>query len=180
MPNKSTKSQKELFFERLALQQQQQQQEEAKQQQQPQTTGSARPNNTEDKTTGVYVNQGVFHPSLGVIALSYGMDSGYIARKLMKFRNTTGELSEGQQLLAARQAVSQAYTDLLQEMAITMMESGTRELEITPENIMEITEDKVIINLFNKYQLGATLVNTNVERDDGIEVDQTNLANLFA
>lgn len=175
MATKSTKSQKDLFFAKLA------QQQEAQAVVQSHTTGSAiRNNNSDDKTTGVFVNQGVYHPTLGVIALSYGVDAGYIARKPMKFSNTSGELSEGQQALAARQAISQAYTGLVQDLAQDILENGTRDLDITPENIHELTDNPVLINLFTKCQLGVTLVNTNVERADNVEINQTNLANLFA
>lgn len=175
MPTNSTKSQKDLFFAKLA------QQQKAQAAVQSHTTGSAiRNNNSDDKTTGVFVNQGVYHPTLGVIALSYGVDAGYIARKPMKFSNTSGELSEGQQALAARQAISQAYTGLVQDLAQDILENGTRDLDITPENIHELTDNPVLINLFTKCQLGVTLVNTNVERADNVEINQANLANLFA
>lgn len=175
MATKSTKSQKDLFFAKLA------QQQEAQAVVQSQTTGSViRNNNSDDKTTGVFVNQGVYHPTLGVIALSYGVDAGYIARKPMKFSNTSGELSEGQQALAARQAISQAYTGLVQDLAQDILDNGTRDLDITPENIHELTDNPVLINLFTKCQLGVTLVNTNVERADNVEINQANLANLFA
>ena len=175
MATKSTKSQKDLFFAKLA------QQQEAQAVEQSHTTGSTiRNNNSDDKTTGVFVNQGVYHSTLGVIALSYGVDAGYIARKPMKFSNTSGELSEGQQALAARQAISQAYTGMIQDLAQDMLIDGIRDLDITPENIAQITENPVLINLFTKCQLGVTLVNTNVERADNVEINQDNLANLFA
>ena len=178
---KSTKTQKELYFERL-----QQQQEEAAAAaaaaEPPRTTGSARSNNdSETKTTGVFVNQGIFHPSLGVIALSYGVDAGYIARKTLKFNSANGELSEGQQALAAKQAISQAYTGMIQDLSLTMLKNGARDVEITPENIREITDSPMLINLFTKCQLGVTLVNTNVDKDDSnVDINQENLANLFA
>lgn len=172
----ATKSQKDLFFAKLA-----QQQQEAQAAVQSHTTGSAiRNNNSDDKTTGVFVNQGVYHITLGVIALSYGVDAGYIARKPIKFSNTSGELSEGQQALAARQAISQAYTGLVQDLAQDILENGTRDLDITPENIHELTDNPVLINLFTKCQLGVTLVNTNVEHADNVEINQANLAMLFA
>lgn len=175
MATKSTKSQKDLFFAKLA------QQQEAQAAEQFHTTGSTiRNNNADDKTTGVFVNQGVYHPTLGVIALSYGVDAGYIARKPMKFSNTSGELSEGQQALAARQAISQAYTGMIQDLAQDMLIDGIRDLDITPENIAQITENTVLINLFTKCQLGVTLVNTNVERVDNVEINQDNIADLFA
>ena len=174
---KSTKSQKEIFFEKL----EQQQQEAAAAAEPPRTTGSVRSNDTDSKTTGVFVNQGVYHPTLGVIALSYGVDAGYIARKAMKFNSSNGELSEGQQALAAKQAISQAYTGLVQDIALDMLSSGTRDIDITPENIKEFTDNQVVINLFNKCQLGATLVNTNVDKDDAnVDINQASLANLFA
>lgn len=176
MATKSIKSQKDLFFAKLA-----QQQQEAQAAVQSHTTGSViRNNNSDDKTTGVFVNQGVYHPTLGVIALSYGVDAGYIARKPLKFSNTSGELSEGQQALAARQAISQAYTGLVQDLAQDILENGTRDLDITPENIHELTDNPVLINLFTKCQLGVTLVNTNVEHTDNVEINQANLAMLFA
>ena len=169
----TTKSQKDIFFEKLAQSQQQDmQQSDAK-------LAKALRDANPTKTTGVFINQGIFHPSLGVIALSNGMDSGYIQRKLMKFHNSSGELSDGQQLLAARQAVSRVYTDLLQQLALGMLESRTHTLELTPENISEFTEDEIITNLFKKYQLGISLVNANVERLDAIEVNQSSLAKLF-
>ena len=178
---KSTKSQKELYFERL-----QQQREEAAaaaaagSSEPPRTTGSARSNDTETKTTGVFVNQGVYHPSLGVIALSYGVDAGYIARKAMKFNNN-GELSEGQRILATKQAVSQAYTGMIQDLSLTMLKDEIRDMEVTPENIHDLTDSPVLINLFTKYQLGIVLVNTGVDRDDAnVDINQENLANLFA
>ena len=177
---KSTKTQKELYFERL-----QQQQEEAAAAaaaaEPPRTTGSVRSNDTDSKTTGVFVNQGIYHPTLGVIALSYGVDAGYIARKPMKFNSSNGELSEGQQLLAAKQAISQAYTGMVQSLALDMLKNGTRDTEITPENIGELTDNPLLINLFNKCQLGITLVNTNVDLGDSSpDINQENLANLFA
>ena len=173
--NKTAKSQKELFFEKLALSQQET--KDAKDAAVAKALRNA--NSGETKTTGVFVNQGIYHPELGVIALSNGMDSGYLQRKLMKFHNSEGKLSDGQQILAARQAVSRVYTDLIQQLALGMLESRTHTLELTPENISEFTEDAIITNLFNKYQLGITLVNANVERYDAIEVNQTNLAALF-
>ena len=174
---KSTMSQKELYFKKL--EEQQQQAAAAAAAEPPRTTGSVR-SNDESKTSGVFVNQGVYHPSLGVIALSYGVDAGYIARKPMKF-NSNGELSEGQQALAAKQAISQAYTGMIQDLALTMLENGTRDMEITPENIGELTDNPVVINLFNKCQLGITLVNTNVDKDTvGMDINQESLANLFA
>ena len=178
---KSTKSQKELYFERLQQQREEAAAAAAGSSEPPRTTGSARSNNdTETKTTGVFVNQGVYHPSLGVIALSYGVDAGYIARKAMKFNNN-GELSEGQRILATKQAVSQAYTGMIQDLSLTMLKDGIRDAEITPENIREITENPVLINLFTKYQLGIVLVNTGVDRDDAnVDINQENLANLFA
>ena len=176
---KSTKSQKELFFEKLA--QQQEQEAPAAATEPPRTSGSVRSNDTDSKTTGVFVNQGVYHPTLGVIALSYGVDAGYIARKAMKFNSSNGELSEGQQALAAKQAISQAYTGLVQDIALDMLSSGTRDIDITPENIQEFTDNQVVINLFNKCQLGVTLVNTNVDKDDAnVDINQASLANLFA
>ena len=180
---KSTMSQKELFFKKLEEQQQQQQEAAAAASAEAaRTTGSIRSNDTDNsKTTGVFVNQGVYHPTLGVIALSYGVDAGYIARKAMKFNSSSGELSEGQQVLAAKQAISQAYTGLLQSLALDMLKNNTRDMEITPENIREITENPVLINLFTKCQLGITLVNTNVDKDkDDVDINQENLANLFA
>ena len=174
---KSTKSQKELYFEKL----QQQQEAAAAVAEPPRTSGSVRSNDTDSKTTGVFVNQGVYHPTLGVIALSYGVDAGYIARKAMKFNSSNGELSEGQQALAAKQAISQAYTGLVQDIALDMLSSGTRDIDITPENIQEFTDNQVVINLFNKCQLGVTLVNTNVDKDDAnVDINQASLANLFA
>ena len=99
----------------------------------------------------------------------------------MKFNNSNGELSEGQQALAAKQAISQAYTGMIQDLALTMLENGTRDMEITPENIGELTDNPMLINLFNKCQLGITLVNTNVERDDAnVDIKQESLAALFA
>ena len=100
---KSTLSQKELFFRKLEEQQRQQEAAAAATPaaEPPRTTGSVR-SNEDSKTTGVFVNQGIYHPSLGVIALSYGVDAGYIARKPMKFNSSNGELSEGQQMLAAK------------------------------------------------------------------------------
>ena len=178
---KSSMSQKERFFKRL--EEQQQAAAAAAATEPPRTTGSGgsvRSNDTETKTTGVFVNQGIYHPSLGVIALSYGVDAGYIARKTLKFNSNGGELSEGQQALAAKQAVSQAYTGLVQEIALTMLKDGTREAEITPENIRSLTDSMVLINLFNKCQLGITLVNTNVDKDTDVEFDQDGLAELFA
>ena len=175
---KSTKSQKELYFERL---QQQQEAAAAASAEPPRTTGSVRSNDTDSKTTGVFVNQGIFHPSLGVIALSYGVDAGYIARKEMKFNSTTGELSEAQQALSAKQALSQAYTGLIQDLSLEMLKNDTREMEVTPENIREISDNPVLVNMFTKCQLGVTLVNTNVERGGGnVEINQASLANLFA
>ena len=178
---KTTMSQKERYFTKLE-EQQQAAAEAAAAAEPPRTTGSARSNNdTETKTTGVFVNQGIFHPTLGVIALSYGVDAGYIARKPMKFNSSSGELSEGQQVLAAKQAISQAYTGLVQEIALDMLGNNTRDMEITPENIRHLTDSMVLINLFNKCQLGITLVNTNVERDDAVDnINQDTLANLFA
>ena len=178
---KSTMSQKELYFKKLEEQQRQQEEAAAAAEPPPRPSGSVRGNNdTESKTSGVFVNQGIYHPTLGVIALSYGVDAGYIARKPMKF-NSNGELSEGQQILAAKQAVSQAYTGLLQDLALDMVATKTRDMEVTPENIRDLTDNPVLINLFTKCQLGVTLVNTNVERDDaGAEIDQESLANLFA
>ena len=178
---KSSMSQKERFFKRL--EEQQQAAAAAAATEPPRTTGSGgsvRSNDTETKTTGVFVNQGIYHPSLGVIALSYGVDAGYIARKTLKFNSNGGELSEGQQALAAKQAVSQAYTGLVQEIALTMLKDGTREAEITPGNIRSLTDSMVLINLFNKCQLGITLVNTNVDKDTDVEFDQDGLAELFA
>ena len=177
MATKSTKSQKDLFFEKLAQSQQQQ----AKQQQPDAQIAKAlrNANASEVKTTGVFVNMGIYHPSLGVVALGSGIDSGYIQRKIMKFHNAAGQLSDGQQLLAARQAVSRVYTDFIQKIAQDMLETGMHSLEINPENIGEFTEDAILLNLFAKYQLGISLVNTNVERIDAIEVDQQNLASLF-
>ena len=173
---KTAKSQKDLFFEKLAQsQQQQQQQPDAKLAKALRDAGSSG-----TKTTGIFVNQGIFHPELGVIALTSGTDSGYIPRKIMKFRNAEGELSEGQQTLAAKQAVSIIYTDFIQLLANTMLEGNIREMEINPLNIKELTEDNILINIFTKYQLGVTLVNTNVERLDAVIVNQSNLANLFA
>ena len=176
---KSTKSQKEIFFEKLE-EQQRQQAATAAAAEPPRTTGSVRSNDTDSKATGVFVNQGIFHPVLGVIALSYGVDAGYIARKPMKF-NSNGELSEGQQALAAKQAVSQAYTGMVQSLALDMLKNGTRDVDITPENIREINDNPVLINMFTKYQLGLTLVNTNVDKDDAnVDINQDTLANLFA
>ena len=178
---KSTMTQRELYFKKLEEQQRQQEEAAAAAEPPPRPSGSVRGNNdTESKTSGVFVNQGIYHPSLGVIALSYGVDAGYIARKPMKF-NSNGELSEGQQILAAKQAVSQAYTGLLQDLALDMVATKTRDMEVTPENISHLTDNPLLINLFTKHQLGVTLVNTNVERDDaGAEIDQESLANLFA
>ena len=174
---KTTKSQKDIFFERLAQSQQQQ----AKQQQPDAKIAKAlrSANASETKTTGVFVNMGIYHPSLGVVALGSGIDSGYIQRKLMKFHNASGEMSDGQQLLAARQAVSRVYTDFIQQLAQDMLDAGMHSLEINPDNIGEFTEDEILLNLFKKYQLGISLINTNVERLDAIEVDQTSLASLF-
>ena len=181
---KSTKSQKELYFQKLEEQQRQQEAAAAAAaaSEPPRTTGSVRSNNdTDSKTSGVFVNQGVYHPSLGVIALTNGTDAGYIARKAMKFNSANGELSEGQQALAAKQAVSQAYTGMIQDLALTMLKDGVRDMEVTPENIREITDSQVLINLFTKCQLGVTLVNTNVDRDkDDVDINQENLASLFA
>ena len=178
---KSTMSQKELFFKRLEEQQRQQEEAAAAAEPPPRTTGSVRGNNdTESKTSGVFVNQGVYHPTLGVIALSYGVDAGYIARKPMKFNSSSGELSEGQQALAAKQSISQAYTGLVQDLALTMLQNGTRDLDITPENIGELTDNPMLINLFTKCQLGITLVNTNVDKDStNVDINQESLANLF-
>ena len=180
---KSTMTQKERYFKKLEEQQQAAAAAAAAEPpaEPPRTSGSARSNDTETKTSGVFVNQGVYHPSLGVIALSYGVDAGYIARKTLKFNSSNGELSEGQQALAAKQAISQAYTDMVQSLALDMLKNGTRDLDITPENIGELTDNPVVINLFTKCQLGITLVNTNVDKDDSnVEVNQENLANLFA
>ena len=180
---KSTLSQKELFFRKLEEQQRQQEAAAAATPaaEPPRTTGSVRSNDTDSKTTGVFVNQGVFHPSLGVIALTYGTDAGYIARKTLKFNSSGGELSEGQQALMAKQAISQAYTGLVQNLALTMLEEGIRSVDITPENIGDFTDNPVLITLFNKCQLGVTLVNTNVDKDeDNVHVNQESLANLFA
>ena len=177
---KSTKSQKELFFKKLEEQRQQAAAAEPATEP-PRTTGSVRSNDTETKTTGVFVNQGVYHPTLGVIALSYGVDAGYIARKTLKFNSSNGELSEHQQVLALRQAISQAYTDMVQSLALDMLKNNMRDADITPENVREITDNPMLINLFNKCQLGVTLVNTNVERDDGsVDINPNSLANLFA
>ena len=179
---KSTMSQKELFFKKLEEQQRQQEAAAAAATEPPRTTGSIRSNDTDSKTTGVFVNQGVYHPSLGVIALSYGVDAGYISRKPMKFNNTSGELSEGQQGLAAKQAISQAYTDVIKNLAQNMLDTGTRDIDVTPENIGELTDNPVVINLFVKHQLGITLVNTNVDKDDAsvVDINKAELANLFA
>ena len=181
---KSTKSQKELYFQKLEEQRRQQEEAAAAaaaSSEPERTTGSVRSNNDTDSKSGVFVNQGVYHPSLGVIALTSGTDAGYIARKAMKFNSNGGELSEGQQALAAKQAISQAYTGMIQDLALTMLKDGTRDMEITPENIREITENPVLINLFTKCQLGVTLVNTNVDKDkDDVDINQENLANLFA
>ena len=182
---KSTMTQKELYFKKLEQQRQREEEEAAaaaaSESTPPRTTGSVRSNNDTDSKSGVFVNQGVYHPSLGVIALTNGADAGYIARKAMKFNSSNGELSEGQQALAAKQAVSQAYTGMIQDLALTMLKNGTRDMEVTPENIREITENPVLINLFTKCQLGVTLVNTNVDKDkDDVDINQENLANLFA
>ena len=181
---KTTMTQKELYFKKLEEQQRQQEAAAAAAATEPppRTTGGSVPrSNDESKTSGVFVNQGIYHPSLGVIALSYGVDAGYIARKPMKFNSSNGELSEGQQILAAKQAVSQAYTSLVQELALTMLENGTRDLDITPENIGELTDNPMLINLFTKCQLGVTLVNTNVDKDTvGTDINPAELANLFA
>ena len=178
---KTTMTQKELYFKKLEEQQRQQEAAAAATEPPPRTSGSVPRSNDESKTSGVFVNQGVYHPTLGVIALSYGVDAGYIARKPMKFNSSNGELSEGQQMLAAKQAISQAYTSLVQELALTMLENGTRDMEITPENIGELTDNPMLINLFNKCQLGITLVNTNVDKDTvGTDINQAELANLFA
>ena len=178
---KSTKSQKELYFQKLEEQRRQQEEAAAAASEPERTTGSARSNNEDSSKSGVFVNQGVYHPSLGVIALTSGTDAGYIARKAMKFNSNGGELSEGQQILATKQAVSQAYTGMIQDLALTMLKNGTRDMEVTPENIREITENPVLINLFTKCQLGVTLVNTNVDKDkDDVDINQENLANLFA
>ena len=178
---KSTKSQKELFFQKLE-EQQRQQQEAAAAAEPPRTTGSVRSNDTDSKTTGVFVNQGIFHPSLGVIALTYGTDAGYIARKAMKFnRSSDGELSEGQQALAAKQAISQTYTGLVQGIALDMLKNNTRDADITPENIRHLTDNPMLINLFIKCQLGVTLVNIGVDKDDAqLDINQAGLAELFA
>ena len=178
---KSTKSQKELYFQKLEEQRRQQEEAAAAASEPERTTGSARSNNEYSSKSGVFVNQGVYHPSLGVIALTSGTDAGYIARKAMKFNSSNGELSEGQQALAAKQAISQAYTGMIQDLALTMLKNGVRDMEITPENIREITDSSVLINLFTKCQLGITLVNTNVDKDkDDVDINQENLANLFA
>ncbi len=170
------KSQKDLFFAKLA-----QAQEAQAQAQTPRAPADApRSANPDAKNTGVFVNTGVYHPRLGVIALTNGTDAGYIARKAMKFSNSNGELTEGQQALAAKQAISQAYTEMAQQIAQGMLDSGTPTIDITPENIQEFTQSEVLINLFAKCQLGMVLVNTNVERGDTIEVNQSSLANLFA
>ena len=178
---KSTMSQKELYFKKLEEQQRQQEAAAAATEPPPRTSGSVPRSNDESKTSGVFVNQGVYHPSLGVIALSYGVDAGYIARKPMKFNSSNGELSEGQQALAAKQSISQAYTGMVQDLALTMLQNGTRDLDITPENIGELTDNPLLINLFTKHQLGITLVNTNVDKDTvGVDINQESLANLFA
>ena len=178
---KSTKSQKELYFQKLEEQRRQQEEAAAAAASEPErTTGSARSNNEDSSKSGVFVNQGVYHPSLGVIALSYGVDAGYIARKAMKFNNN-GELSEGQRILATKQAVSQAYTGMIQDLSLTMLKDEIRDMEVTPENIHDLTDSPVLINLFTKYQLGIVLVNTGVDRDDAnVDINQENLANLFA
>ena len=180
---KTTMTQKELYFKKLEEQQRQQEAAAAAAATEPppRTSGSVPRSNDESKTSGVFVNQGVYHPTLGVIALSYGVDAGYIARKPMKFNSSNGELSEGQQMLAAKQSISQSYTSLVQELALTMLENGTRDLDITPENIGELTDNQVVINLFTKCQLGITLVNTNVDKDStNVDINQESLANLFA
>ena len=178
---KSTKSQKELYFKKLEEQQRQQEEAAAAAEPPPKPSGGSVRSNDESKTSGVFVNQGVYHPTLGVIALSYGVDAGYIARKPMKFNSSNGELSEGQQALAAKQAISQAYTGMIQDLALTMLQNGTRDMEITPENIGELTDNSLLINLFNKCQLGITLVNTNVDKDDAsVDINKAELANLFA
>ena len=178
---KSTMTQKELYFKKLEEQQRQQEAAAAATEPPPRTSGSVPRSNDESKTSGVFVNQGVFHPTLGVVALSYGVDAGYIARKPMKFNSSNGELSEGQQMLAAKQAISQAYTGMVQDLALTMLENGTRDIDVTPENIREITDNAMLINLFNKCQLGITLVNTNVDKDNtNVDINQESLAELFA
>ena len=177
---KSNMSQRELYFKKLEEQQRQQEEAAAAAEPPPKPSGGSVRSNDESKTSGVFVNQGIFHPSLGVIALSYGVDAGYIARKPMKF-NSNGELSEGQKMLAAKQAISQAYTGMIQDLALTMLQNGTRDMEITPENIGELTDNSLLINLFNKCQLGITLVNTNVDKDDAsVDINKAELANLFA
>ena len=123
---KSTKSQKELYFQKLEEQRRQQEEAAAAaaaSSEPERTTGSVRSNNDTDSKSGIFVNQGVYHPSLGVIALTNGTDAGYIARKAMKFNSANGELSEGQQALAAKQAVSQAYTGLVQSIALDMLKN---------------------------------------------------------
>ena len=179
---KTTMTQKELYFKKLEEQQRQQEAAAAAATEPPpRTSGSVPRSNDESKTSGVFVNQGVYHPTLGVIALAYGVDAGYIARKPMKFNNSNGELSDGQQMLAAKQSISQSYTGLVQSLALTMLENGTRDMDITPENIGELTDEQVLINLFTKCQLGVTLVNTNVDKDStNVDINQEALANLFA
>ena len=176
---KSTMSQKELYFKKLE-EQQRQQEAAAAATEPPRTTGSVRSNDTDSKTSGVFVNQGVFHPNLGVIALSYGVDAGYIARKPMKFNSSNG-LSDAQQALVAKQSISQSYTGMVQSIALDMLKNGIRDMDVTPENIGELTDNPVLINLFTKCQLGITLVNTNVDLGDSSpDINQENLANLFA
>ena len=86
---KTTMTQKELYFKKLEERQRQQEAAAAATEPPPRTTGGSVPrSNDESKTSGVFVNQGVYHPTLGVIALSYGIDAGYIARKPLKFSNT--------------------------------------------------------------------------------------------
>ena len=175
MATKSTKSQKDLFFAKLA------QQQEAQAAVQSHTTGSAvRSNNTDDKLTGIFANFGVYHEQLGAVMIPNGTDVGYIRRKQMNFNNSAGELSEGQQILAVKQATSNAIIDFIEAVAQNMVNHGERTLEITPVNVTELTEDTVVINFFNKYQYAIVLVNTNAEREGTVEVNKESIAALFA
>ena len=175
MATKSTKSQKDLFFAKLA------QQQEAQAEVQSHTTGSViRNNNSDDKTTGVFANFGVYHEQLGAVMIPNGTDVGYIRRKQMNFNNSAGELSEGQQILVVKQATSNAIIDFIEAVTQNMVNYGERTLEITPVNVTELTEDTVVINFFNKYQYAIVLVNTNAEREGTVEVNKENIAALFA
>lgn len=175
MATKSIKSQKDLFFAKLA------QQQEAQAAVQSHTTGSVvRSNNTDNKSIGIFANFGVYHEQLGAVMIPNGTDVGYIRRKQMNFNNSAGELSEGQQILAVKQATSNAIIDFIEAVAQNMVNHGERTLEITPVNVTELTEDTVVINFFNKYQYAIVLVNTNAEREETVEVNKESIAALFA